>query len=157
MIFPLQSVLNLWAADYAECQAWTLSLQQNRYRQRRLLGALPSHNIFYHLYVVAFNVDGTFFCCYVKYMIIEFDTAKREKTLLERGLDFADSDKVFDGLHFIARDDRSDYGEERFFTIGLLDSRMVVIVWTPRNDARRIISMRYANDREISRYKKHLG
>ena len=90
-------------------------------------------------------------------MIIEFDTARREKTLPERGLDFADSDKVFDGLHFISRDDRSDYGEERFFTVGLLDSRMVVIVWTPRNDARRIISMRYANDREISRYKKHLG
>jgi uncharacterized DUF497 family protein len=27
-------------------------------------------------------------------MIIEFDTVKREKTLLERGLDFADADKV---------------------------------------------------------------
>ena len=47
--------------------------------------------------------------------------------------------------------------EERFFTVGLLDSRMVVIVWTPRNDARRIISMRYANEREIGRYKKHLA
>jgi uncharacterized protein len=90
-------------------------------------------------------------------MIIEFDTAKREKTLLERGLDFADSDKIFDSLHFIARDDRLDYGEERFITIGLLDGRIVVIVWTPRNDARRIIFMRYANDREISRYKKYLG
>ena len=107
-------------------------------------------------YVVTFIVDELCFCCYVNSMIIEFDTAKREKTLLERGLDFADSDKVFDGLHFIARDDRSDYGEDRFFTVGLLNSRMVVIVWTPRNDARRIISMRYANDREISRYKKHL-
>lgn len=90
-------------------------------------------------------------------MIIEFDTVKREKTLLERGLDFADSDKVFVGLHFNAPDDRIDYGEKRFITIGLLRDRMVVLVWTPRNDARRIISMRYANDREISRYKKHLG
>jgi uncharacterized DUF497 family protein len=90
-------------------------------------------------------------------MIIEFDTAKREKNLMERGLDFAESGKVFDGLHFVARDDRFDYGEERFITAGLLDDRMVVIVWTPRNNARRIISMRYANDREISRYKKHLG
>ena len=110
-----------------------------------------------NIYVVTFIVDGRYFCCYVKSMIIEFDAAKREKTLLERGLDFADSGKVFDGLHFVARDDRSDYGEERFITVGLLDNRMVVIVWTPRNDARRIISMRYANDREISRYKKHLG
>jgi uncharacterized DUF497 family protein len=89
-------------------------------------------------------------------MIIEFDSEKREKTLLECGLDFADSDKVFDGIHFVAPDDRFDYGEERFITVGLLDSRIVVIVWTPRNDARRIISMRYANDREISRYKKYL-
>ena len=90
-------------------------------------------------------------------MIIEFDTVKRERTLLERGLDFADSDKVFEGIHFIARDDRFDYGEERFIAVGLLDGRIVVIVWTPRNDARRIISMRYANEREISRYKKYLG
>ena len=88
-------------------------------------------------------VDESHLCCYIKSMIIEFDTLKREKTLSERGLDFADSDKVFAGLHFIARDDRSDYGEERFITVGLLDGR--------------IISMRYANDREISRYKKNLG
>ena len=89
-------------------------------------------------------------------MVIEFDTVKRDKTLLERGLDFADSDKVFARIHFMAPDDRFDYGEERFITVGLLDDRIVVIVWTPRNDARRIISMRYANDREISRYEKHL-
>jgi uncharacterized protein len=108
------------------------------------------------IFVVTLMVDESHFCCYIKSMIIEFDTVKREKTLLERGLDFADSDKVFAGLHFIARDNRFDYGEERFITVGLLDGRIVVIVWTPRNDARRIISMRYANDREISRYKKHL-
>lgn len=89
-------------------------------------------------------------------MIIEFDTVKREKTLLERGLDFADSGKVFAGLHFIARDDRFDYGEDRFITVGFLEEHIVVIVWTPRNDARRIISMRYANEREISRYQKYL-
>lgn len=89
-------------------------------------------------------------------MIIEFDSEKREKTLLERGLDFADSAKVFAGLHFVARDDRFDYGEDRFITVGHLDDRVVVLVWTPRNDARRIISMRYANGREINHYKKHL-
>lgn len=89
-------------------------------------------------------------------MIIEFDTEKREKTLVERGLDFADSAKVFADLHFVARDDRFDYGEERFITVGYLGDRIVVLVWTPRNDARRIISMRYANEREISRYKKQL-
>jgi len=39
-------------------------------------------------------------------MLIEFDTVKREKTLLDRGLDFADCHRIFSGLHFIARDDR---------------------------------------------------
>jgi len=89
-------------------------------------------------------------------MLIEFDTVKREKTLLDRGLDFADCHRIFSGLHFIARDDRFEYGEERFITVGFIDDRIVVIVWTPRSDARRIISMRYANDREIKSYKKHL-
>jgi uncharacterized protein len=77
-------------------------------------------------------------------------------TLLERWLDLADAGKIFDGIYFVAPDDRFDYGEDRFFTVGTLDHRVVVIVWTPRNDARRIISMRYANDREIKRYEKHL-
>ena len=44
--------------------------------------------------VVTFIVDRPYSCCYVKPMIIEFDTVKRVKTLLECGLDFADSDKV---------------------------------------------------------------
>jgi uncharacterized DUF497 family protein len=37
-----------------------------------------------------------------------------------------------------------------------LDSRVVVIVWTPRGEARRIISMRKANEREQSRYARRL-
>jgi len=32
--------------------------------------------------------------------------------------------------------------------MGMLDGRVVVLVWTPRGKARRIISMRYANERE---------
>lgn len=89
-------------------------------------------------------------------MIVEFNSAKREKTLLERGLDFAEAGSVFDGLHFVARDDRFDYGEVRFITVGTLNERVVVIVWTPRDETRRIISMRHANDRELRRYKRHL-
>jgi uncharacterized protein len=32
-------------------------------------------------------------------MEVDFDGAKRDKTLAERGLDFADAGKVFDGVH----------------------------------------------------------
>lgn len=45
-----------------------------------------------------------------------------------------------------------DYGETCFITVGHLDGRMVVTVCTPRAGARRIISMRKANEREQDVY-----
>ena len=73
-------------------------------------------------------------------MKIEFDPAKRDWTLNGRGLDMARAD------------DRRDYGEPRNITIGFLDDRMVVVVWTLRAGAFRIVSMRKANDREQAHY-----
>ncbi|MFA6069857.1 MAG: BrnT family toxin [Janthinobacterium sp.] len=90
-------------------------------------------------------------------MRITFDAVKREKTLRERGLDFARARVVFDGFTITLQDQRQDYGEPRFITAGWLDARLVVLVWTPRGLARRIISMRRANEREIDKYKQGLG
>jgi len=90
-------------------------------------------------------------------MDIEFDQEKRDKTLQERGMDFARAAEIFAGPMLTDQDRRYDYGESRFITLGLLDTRFVVLVWTPRGNARRIISMRYANDREKSKYAKFLG
>lgn len=59
---------------------------------------------------------------------------------------------VFAGDTMTVVDDRRDYGENRFITVGFLDGRMVVLVWTPRENARRIISMRKANERERRLY-----
>jgi uncharacterized DUF497 family protein len=89
-------------------------------------------------------------------MQIEFDSSKREKTLAERGVDFARANEVFAGLHFTGQDDRTDYAEDRFITVGMLDARLVVLVWTPRGEARRIISMRKANEREKAYYARYL-
>lgn len=89
-------------------------------------------------------------------MLIEFDSAKREQTLIDRGLDFADAPKIFSGKHFSLADDRADYGEQRFISVGKLADRIVVLIWTPRGEVRRIISMRYANEREKIRYAQHL-
>lgn len=89
-------------------------------------------------------------------MQIEFDEDKRNKTLAERGLDFARAVEVFNGRHFTAEDDRLEYSEMRYWTVGKLDGRMVMIIWTPRGEARRIISMRKANEREQARYADRL-
>jgi uncharacterized DUF497 family protein len=88
---------------------------------------------------------------------LSFDPAKRAITLAQRGLDFADAAEVFAGPVFEQDDLRTDYGECRVITIGLLRTRMVVLVWTPRGAARHIISMRKANDREQQRYEGRLG
>ena len=83
---------------------------------------------------------------------VEFDEAKREATLRVRGLDMARAGDVFAGSTLTVEDDRRDYGERRLITVGFLDGAMVVVVWTPRGDARRIISMRKANERERELY-----
>jgi uncharacterized DUF497 family protein len=90
-------------------------------------------------------------------MEITFDRAKREKTLKERGLDFAGAKEVFAGRHTVRLDDRFDYGEERFITAGFLHGRMVVLVWTPRGDARHVISMRHCHEKEERRWREHQG
>src|SRR3546814_20459529 len=79
------------------------------------------------------------------------------RSLIGRGLEFADAGRVFAGPVGTWRDERADYGEPRFITLGVLDGRSVVLVWTPRGEARRIISMRKANEREIAKYSPTLG
>lgn len=81
-------------------------------------------------------------------MDIAFDPAKRQANIEKHGLDFADAGAVFEGATYTMLDDRFDYGEDRFITAGLLNGRCVVLVWTPREGARRMISMRKANERE---------
>ena len=89
-------------------------------------------------------------------MRIEFDPAKRDRTLLERGLDFMDAAIVFAGVNITLMDARQSYGEERLITFGGLYGRWVLVVWTPRGAARRIISLRKANEREIHTFNQAL-
>jgi len=86
-------------------------------------------------------------------MEITFDPAKQKWTLENRGLDFKDAALVFADDYVELLDDRKDYGEIRYRVFGKLKDRQVVIIWTPRGQSRRIISMRYAHDEEIERHR----
>ena len=81
---------------------------------------------------------------------------KRQWTLQSRSLDFADAERVFAGATFTFEDDREDYGEQRWVTLGLLQNAVVVIVHTETEDAIRIISMRKANENEQLLYFSNL-
>ncbi len=73
---------------------------------------------------------------------------KRQTTLKTRGLDFVHAEQVFMGPTFTFEDDRKDYGEQRWVTLGLLQEKVVVIVHTETEDEIRVISMREANKNE---------
>ena len=90
-------------------------------------------------------------------MRISFDPAKRDKTLRDRGLDFADARIVFEGTTVEVDDLRKDYGERRIICFGKLKDRLVVIGYTPRGSVRHIFSMRKANDREQDRLAPYFG
>ncbi|MGZ8286723.1 MAG: BrnT family toxin [Allosphingosinicella sp.] len=90
-------------------------------------------------------------------MKISFDPPKREWTLVHRGLDFEEAVEVFANPVFTFEDERRDYGETRLTTFGLLGDRVVAVVWTPRGEARHVISMRKANEREKRRYFARMG
>lgn len=90
-------------------------------------------------------------------MEISYDPEKRARVLAERELDFEDAVQVFAGTTVELLDDRKDYGEERYQTLGWLKDRLVMIVWTPRDEARHIISMRKANDREKKKFKARVA
>jgi uncharacterized DUF497 family protein len=64
---------------------------------------------------------------------------------------------VFAGQTLDFLDERFDYGETRIVTVGHLRGRMVVVVWTQRGEARHVIPMRKANDREKARIGERLA
>jgi uncharacterized protein len=60
-------------------------------------------------------------------------------------LDFADAELVFAGPTYSFEDDREDYGEQRWVTLGVLLDKVLVIVHTESEDEIHVISMREAD------------
>lgn len=89
-------------------------------------------------------------------MRFTWQEAKRKSNLKDHGLDFRDVSKVFRGLTYTFEDDRFDYGEQRFVTLGLLDGTPVSIVHTETKDHIRIISFRKATKNEQILYFKNI-
>ena len=85
-------------------------------------------------------------------MIFEWNEAKRERVLNERGIDFLDlAASLFDGRAVITMPSRRG-DEERFITIGLIEDRSFVLVWVRRDETIRLITARRARDGEKRTY-----
>jgi len=88
--------------------------------------------------------------------MFEWDEDKRLLTLEKHGVDFMDAIEIFTGPVLLAEDRRHDYGERRFRAIGMVGEEVLLVVFTPRGLARRIISARGATDEEASHYHAYL-
>jgi hypothetical protein len=87
-------------------------------------------------------------------MKIEFDEAKNERNILERGLPFGMVAEFEWDTALVIEDDRMNYGEKRYRAIGFIGERLHAIVFTPRKGGIRVISLRKANKREEKGYGK---
>ena len=77
-----------------------------------------------------------------------WDERKRRLNSRRHGMDFADVERVFEGTTVTAEDDRLEYGERRFRTIGLLHETVVSVIHTESLDEIRVISFRKATRHE---------
>jgi uncharacterized DUF497 family protein len=89
-------------------------------------------------------------------MQFKWDDQKRKTNIHKHGFDFRDAWKVFSLPMLVAPDDRYDYGEDRWIGIGMLESRIVVVIFTEDTNTIRILSMIKALTKERMRYEQHL-
>ena len=87
-------------------------------------------------------------------MDYEWDETKAARNLAWHGVSFEAAVRFEWQSARIRQDTRRDYGEPRFIAYGYIGNRLHCLVFTPRRSSIRIISLRKANRREISRYEK---
>jgi len=90
-------------------------------------------------------------------MRFERDEAKRRSNIQKHGFDFREIEKVFAGETLTILDDRLDYSQSRYITVGLLNGRVVVIAHTETPEVIRIISVRKATKHEEGSYFKQIA
>jgi len=83
---------------------------------------------------------------------LTYDRVKNERNIAERGLSF-DLAAEFDwSSALITEDTRQPYPEHRYQALGWIGEHLHMLVFTPRNEAVHVISLRRANQRERSRH-----
>lgn len=85
-----------------------------------------------------------------------YDVGKDKINIAKHGIDFGTAAMVFfDPFRIETYDTRENYGEDRWATIGMANSRVLYVVYTVRDgDVIRLISARKANETERRKYRQ---
>lgn len=84
-------------------------------------------------------------------MIFEYDPDKSAANLVKHGIDFERAQALWDDPWLLEVPARTE-DEPRFLSIGKIEGRHWVAVWTPRGETVRIISVRRARKEEVAYY-----
>ena len=78
----------------------------------------------------------------------EWDPAKNQANISKHGVAFETAKRIFEGLVVTWYDDRREYGEERYVSVGRVGRALLVVAHTERDGRTRLISARPASRRE---------
>ncbi|MGY2291075.1 BrnT family toxin [Pseudomonas sp. SDO528_S397] len=86
-------------------------------------------------------------------MRFEWDESKNQANIRKHGIDFHDVSDIFQHPMLSQRDERANYQEDRWVSIGWIKRLIGVVVYTERHgDVIRIISARKATKQEAKYY-----
>jgi uncharacterized protein len=83
----------------------------------------------------------------------EWDDKKNQQNQAKHGIDFYDAVRIFmdvDRIEWL--DDRKDYQEKRYRTVGMVFNVLLTVVYTLRRGRQRLISARRASRHERETY-----
>ena len=86
-------------------------------------------------------------------MEFEWNEEKRQTTINDRGVDFLYAALIFEGETLTREDDREDYGEVRFTSLGLVDDVPYIVIHTKRGENIRLISAWKGGRKDYEKYK----
>jgi uncharacterized DUF497 family protein len=89
-------------------------------------------------------------------MQFTFDEASKEElNKSKHGLSLSEAAKLEWDDALLWQDTRHNYGEVRMIALGVIGARLYCVVFVDREDTRRIISLRKANQKEFDKYEKN--
>jgi len=98
-------------------------------------------------------LDYTHKYTYIDPMRYTYDSRKRLANLKKHGYDFKHAPQVIESTASVTFEDRRfDYDEQRFITLGVMRTEVVVIATAETDEEIRVISMRKAERHEEKIY-----
>jgi uncharacterized protein len=90
-------------------------------------------------------------------MLFEWYEQKRLENLSKHGIDFLDAKEIWQGGVLEVPSEQQEHGEQRHVVYGVLEGRIIAVVFTWRGNARRLISARRARRDERQDYQDIFG